>query len=59
MAHRTASQLARRRRVEALIRLAAPALDVVLYVGDKVSKIAGRNELAPEPARRQIDAPLK
>jgi hypothetical protein len=59
MAHRTASQLARRRRVEALIRLAAPALDVVLYVGDKVSKVAGRNELAPEPARRKIDAPLK
>jgi hypothetical protein len=59
MAHRTASQLARRRRVEVLIRLAAPALDVVLYVGDKVSKIAGRNELPPEPARRRIDAPLK
>jgi hypothetical protein len=45
--------------VEALIRLAAPALDVVLYVGDKVSKVAGRNELSPEPARRRLDAPLK
>jgi hypothetical protein len=45
--------------VEALIRLAAPALDVVLYVGDKVSRVAGRNELAPEPARRQLDPPLK
>jgi hypothetical protein len=59
VAHRTASQLANRRRVEALIRLAAPALDVVLYVGDKVSKVAGRNELPPEPARRRIEAPLK
>jgi hypothetical protein len=59
MAHRTASQLANRRRVEALIRLAAPALDVVLYVGDKVSRVAGRNELAPEPARRRLDPPLK
>jgi hypothetical protein len=45
--------------VEALIRLAAPALDVVLYVGDKVSRVAGRNELAPEPARRRLDPPLK
>jgi hypothetical protein len=59
VANRTASQLANRRRVEALIRLAAPALDLVLYVGDKVSKVAGRNELSPEPARRQINAPLK
>jgi hypothetical protein len=59
VAHRTASQLANRRRVEALIRLAAPALDLVLYVGDKVSKVAGRNELSPEPARRRIEPPLK
>jgi hypothetical protein len=59
VANRTASQLANRRRVEALIRLAAPALDLVLYAGDKISKVAGRNELAPEPARRQIEAPLK
>jgi hypothetical protein len=57
--HRTASQIANRRRVEALIRLAAPALDVVLYVGDKVSRIAGRNELPPEPARRRLEPPLK
>jgi hypothetical protein len=33
--------------VEALIRLAAPALDLTLYLGDKLSKIAGRNELSP------------
>jgi hypothetical protein len=59
VAHRTATQLAQRRRIEALIRLAAPALDLVLYVGDKVSKVAGRNELAPEPARRAIEPPLK
>jgi hypothetical protein len=45
--------------MEALNRLAAPALDVVLYVGDKVSRVAGRNELAPEPARRRLDPPLK
>jgi hypothetical protein len=59
VAHRTASQIANRRRVEALIRLAAPALDAVLYVGDKVSRIAGRDELPPEPARRRLEPPLK
>jgi hypothetical protein len=59
VAHRTASQIAQRRRVEALIRLAAPALDLVLYVGDKVSKVAGRNELSPEPARRRLEPPLQ
>jgi hypothetical protein len=59
VAHRTATQLAQRRRIEALIRLAAPALDLTLYLGDRLSRIAGRNELPPEPARRQIEPPLK
>jgi hypothetical protein len=58
VAHRTASQLANRRRIEALIRLAAPALDLVLYAGDRVSRIAGRNEIPPDPARRQL-GPVK
>jgi hypothetical protein len=57
--HRTAAQLANRRRIEVLIRLAAPALDLALYVGDRVSRVAGRNELAPEPARRRLGPPLK
>jgi hypothetical protein len=57
--HRTAAQLANRRRIEVLIRLAAPALDLALYVGDRVSRVAGRNELAPEPARRRLEPPLK
>ena len=38
-----------------LIRLAAPALDLVLLAGDRVSRIAGRNEIPPEPARRPLD----
>jgi hypothetical protein len=54
LAHRTASQLANRRRVEALIRLLAPVLDATLYVGDRVSRVAGRNELPPEPAKRRL-----
>jgi hypothetical protein len=59
VATRSARQLANRRRIEALIALAAPALDLVLYVGDRVSRVAGRDELAPEPARRALEPPLK
>jgi hypothetical protein len=52
VAYRSPAQLARRRRIEGLIRLAAPALDAILFVGDRVSRVAGRNELPPEPVRR-------
>ena len=51
MAHRTPSQLARRRRVEAVIGLAAPGLDLLLFAGDRVSRVTGRNQVAPEPPR--------
>jgi hypothetical protein len=51
VAHRTPSQLATRRRVEGLIGLAAPLLDLVLFAGERVSRVAGRNEIAPEPPR--------
>ena len=51
MSHRTAAQLLRRRRVEAVIRLAAPALDALLYAGDRLSRVVGRGEAAPEPPR--------
>ena len=58
MAHRTPGQLARRRQVERLIGLAAPALDLLLFAGDRVSRVAGRNEIVPEPpllGRRRAD----
>jgi hypothetical protein len=61
VAHRTARQLARRRQVEGVIGLVAPALDFLLYAGDRVSRVAGRNEVAPEPprlGRRQSRTPL-
>jgi hypothetical protein len=51
VAHRTPAQIARRRRVEGLIGLAAPLLDVVLFAGERVSRVAGRNDVAPEPPR--------
>jgi hypothetical protein len=51
MAVRNAQQLLWRRRVESGIRLVAPLLDVVLVVGDRVSRIAGRNDFEPDPPR--------
>ncbi len=59
MAHRTPTQLALRGRIEALIRVAAPALDLVLFAGEQVSRVAGRNEIAPEPPRRIGDRTVR
>jgi hypothetical protein len=55
VAHRTPTQLALQRRIESLIRVAAPALDLLLFAGDKVSRVAGRNQIDPEPPRRLGD----
>jgi hypothetical protein len=52
VAHRSPRQLALRGRIEAVIGLAAPWLDLVLYAGDRVSRVAGRNDIDPEPPRR-------
>jgi hypothetical protein len=38
-------------RVERLIALAAPALDLVLAVGDRLSRIAGAGDHEPRPVR--------
>ena len=51
MAHRTPRQVANRRRVEAVIGLAAPLLDAVLFTGERVARVAGRNDVDPEPPR--------
>jgi hypothetical protein len=59
VAHRTTRQLALQRRIEALIGLAAPALDLVLYAGDRVSRVAGRKEIDPEPPRRLGDRDIR
>jgi hypothetical protein len=34
-----------------VIGLAAPVLDVLLYAGERLSRVAGRNDIDPEPAR--------
>jgi hypothetical protein len=48
-----------RRRIEVLIRVAAPALDIVLFAGDRLSRVAGRNQIDPEPPRRLGDRPVR
>lgn len=59
MAALTPDQLQTRRRVESLIRLMAPALDVVLAVGDRVSRIVEREDAEYYPPRvtRGDDSP--
>jgi len=52
VAHRTPGQVALQRRIESLIRVEAPALDLVLFAGEQVSRVAGRNQFDPEPPRR-------
>ena len=49
VAVRSSTQLARRRRLEAGIRVAAPFLDLVLFAGGQLSRVAGRGELESEP----------
>lgn len=56
MAPPTPTQIAWRGRIEAALRVAAPALDLLLFAGDRLSRVVDRDELdAPPPARR-LDA---
>jgi hypothetical protein len=51
MAPLTPDQLRTRRRVEGLIRVMAPALDLVLAVGDRVSRVVERDDVEYYPPR--------
>ena len=51
MAQLTPDQLRTRQRVEGLIRLAAPALDLVLAVGERISKVVEPNDVEYYPPR--------
>jgi hypothetical protein len=44
LAHETPQQRIRRERVERVIGLAAPAFDLVLAAGDRLSRIVGRDD---------------
>jgi hypothetical protein len=47
----TPDQLRTRRRVESAIRLMAPALDLVLAVGERISKLVEREDVEYYPPR--------
>lgn len=51
MAKLTPDQLRRRERVEALIRLIAPALNLVLATGERISRIVESDDPEYYPAR--------
>jgi hypothetical protein len=59
------TQLAWRRRIEAALRLVGPALDLLLYAGDRLSRAVDREDpdallpagpVAPSPSQRAVDA---
>ena len=47
----TPAQVRRRERVEGLIRLAAPALDLVLAVGERISRVVEPQDAEYYPPR--------
>jgi type IV secretory pathway ATPase VirB11/archaellum biosynthesis ATPase len=51
MAPLTPDQLRTRQRIEGVIRLAAPALDLVLAVGERISKIVEPEDVEYYPPR--------
>jgi hypothetical protein len=53
----TPDQVRTRERVEGLIRLAAPALDLVLTVGDRVSRLVEREDAEYYPPRSTREEP--
>jgi hypothetical protein len=55
MSQLTPAQRAWQARFETLIRLMAPGLDLLLAAGDRVSRVAGRNQLDPDPPARVGD----
>jgi hypothetical protein len=57
VAQLTPGQLRTRRRVEGMIRLAAPALDLVLAVGERVSKVVEPDDVEYYPPRVTSESP--
>jgi hypothetical protein len=51
----TPTQLAWRGRIEAVLRIAAPALDLVLAAGDRLSRIVEPEELEPPATRASFE----
>jgi hypothetical protein len=57
MARLSPDQLRTRRQVEGVIRLIAPALDVLLAVGDRVSRAVARDDIEYYPPRVRSEEP--
>jgi hypothetical protein len=51
MARLTPAQVRTRNRVEAVIRLLSPALDLLLATGERVSRVVGSEDREPVAAR--------
>ena len=56
MATLSPSQRAWRARIEAALQLAAPALDLLLLAGDRLSRAVERDDLDWVPPRRSLSA---
>ncbi len=56
MAQPSPTQLAWRRRVESGLTLVAPALDLLLAAGDRLSRAVERDDLDWVPPRRSLPA---
>ena len=52
----TPTQLAWRGRIEAVLRIAAPALDLMLAAGDRFSRVVEREELEPPATRASFES---
>jgi hypothetical protein len=57
VAQLTPNQLRTRQRIEGLIRLAAPALDLMLAVGERVSRIVEPEDVEYYPPRVTSETP--
>jgi hypothetical protein len=56
----TVTQRRRRDRIECGIRLAAPLLDAVLWAGEQIARVAGREDSGYDPPRRPApDSPVR
>ena len=53
----TPDQLRRRQRIEGLIRLMTPALDAVLAVGERISRVVEREDVEYYPPRVTRESP--
>lgn len=56
----TPTQRRRRERIEQGLRIAAPALDALLWAGERIARLTDREDPAYEPARAPApDSPVR